>query len=383
MKKKRLLSSVILALMIGVFLVPNGVEAATQCKYSWTSKLIGTDSNGATMTGEFILSTGDDEKRLTVATSPITSRPAEFANKNGIALNSNGSCPSISIYVKNTSGSFKIYKNKTNCINGALTIDSRCSSDLKGTKLSGNTSNSNANNSGIQFELSSSSNSECKYTRKIVNSATNDTLSARNITIKKKSNNKVSGNCTTAGGGSCTLSVDVPNKFYNNNTFTCPKYIYTRSKAVGKEGVNFNTTVYDTGGETDNNKSTTNENGEVVDSNGNSNNKTFNNNATLDGLNQKYDNCSQLIDMSEGKFGWLLQKILNYIKIAGPILVVLLSAVDFIKAMASSDENVFKKAQSRLTIRLIAALALFLVPSLVQLLLGLINGISNPTCGLK
>ena len=87
--------------------------------------------------------------------------------------------------------------------------------------------------------------------------------------------------------------------------------------------------------------------------------------------------------MSEGKFGWILQKLLNYIKIAGPILVVLLSAVDFIKAMASSDENVFKKAQSRLMIRLIAALALFLVPTLVQLLLGLINGISDPTCGLK
>ena len=51
--------------------------------------------------------------------------------------------------------------------------------------------------------------------------------------------------------------------------------------------------------------------------------------------------------------------------------------------MASSDENVFKKAQSRLMIRLIAALALFLVPTLVQLLLGLINGISDPTCGLK
>ena len=36
MKKKRLLSSVILALMIGVFLVPNGVEAASlgTCNYT-------------------------------------------------------------------------------------------------------------------------------------------------------------------------------------------------------------------------------------------------------------------------------------------------------------------------------------------------------------
>ena len=56
------------------------------------------------------------------------------------------------------------------------------------------------------------------------------------------------------------------------------------------------------------------------------------------------------------------------------------SASDELK---ESYENVFKKAQSRLMIRLIAALALFLVPTLVQLLLGLINGISDPTCGLK
>lgn len=112
--------------------------------------------------------------------------------------------------------------------------------------------------------------------------------------------------------------------------------------------------------------------------------KTYTNNAPLDGLNQKYDNCSQLIDTkTEGSFGWLLQKLLNYIKIAGPILVVLLSALDFIKAIASSEEDAFKKAQSRLVIRLVAALALFLVPTFVELLLGLINGINDPTCGLK
>lgn len=112
--------------------------------------------------------------------------------------------------------------------------------------------------------------------------------------------------------------------------------------------------------------------------------KSFTNKATLEGLNQKYDSCSQLIDtQTDGSFGWLLQKLLNYIKIAGPILVVLLSALDFIKAIASSEEDAFKKAQSRLVIRLVAALALFLVPTFVELLLGLINGINDPSCGLK
>lgn len=374
---------VLLLLSSFIFLAPNNVFAATQCKYSWQDELIGSkqDANGniVVVTGDFVLSTESNSKRLTVATSPFTSRPAHFANKKGIALNSDGSCPSISIYVQNTSGNFKLYKNNTNCKKGALTIDSRCSPDLNGTKLSGDTSNSNVNNSGVQFELSSSSDSECKYTRKVVSAYnTSQTQSARDITIKAKKNNKVKGTCSVPSGY-CTLSIDVPNKFYNNNKFTCPKYIYTKSDAYGKEGTNFKTTVYDTGGENDTNRSTIDSNGNVVDDN-----KTYINNATLEGLNQKYDNCSQLIDTkTEGSFGWLLQKLLNYIKIAGPILVVLLSALDFIKAVASSAEDAFKKAQSRLIIRLIAALALFLVPTFVQLLLGLINGISDPTCGLK
>ena len=67
--------------------MPSNVFAATQCKYSWTSKLIGLNNDGTTITGDFILSTGDNKKRLTTATSPITSRPAKFANKNGIAFN--------------------------------------------------------------------------------------------------------------------------------------------------------------------------------------------------------------------------------------------------------------------------------------------------------
>ncbi len=108
--------------------------------------------------------------------------------------------------------------------------------------------------------------------------------------------------------------------------------------------------------------------------------ETVENNATLEGLNQTVA-CSTIFDMREGHFGWLIQKILDYIKVAGPILVVLLSAIDFIKAIASSEEDAYKKAQSKLIIRLIAALALFLIPTIVSLLLQLINGIADPTCG--
>ena len=370
--KKKSIYIIALFLIAFTFLMPSDVFAATRCKYSWTSGFEYDSSTGTNATGNFILSTGDDAKRLTNATSPFPDRFARFANKKGIALNSDGSCPSISIY-QQYSTHFKIYKNLTNCKKGFLTIDKHCSPDLNGSKVSGDTSSANETNSGEQFELSSSSDSECKYVRKVVNAPNNKTQSTRNISIKPKGSNKVKGTCSITIG-LCTLSVDVPEKLYSNEKFTCPKYIYTKSDAYGMDGTNFKVTVYDTGGENDTNRST-------IDGNGN---KIHTNKATLDGLNQKYDSCSQLIDTeTEGSFGWLLQKLLNYIKIAGPILVVLLSALDFIKAIASSEEDAFKKAQSRLVIRLVAALALFLVPTFVELLLGLINGISDPSCGLK
>lgn len=385
MKKKRLLSSVILALMIGVFLVPNGEEAATQCKYVWKNTIIAPkkDSNGKAVATEhtFVLSTEGDSKRLTQATSPFEStRPAKFANSKGIALKSDGSCPTISIYMQSVAGGFKIYSSNSNCKSGALTTDKNCSKNLSGTKLNGTTSDSDVANTGTQFELSSSTSNSCSYVRKVVSSTANENVkSARTININAKNNKKATGTCKQ-DIGLCSLKIKVPEKFYNDNTFYCPKFIYTSTDTTGKEGTNYKVTVYDVGKSEDTNKSTTDTEGNVVNP---SPNKTYTDNSNLDNLNKEYNSCSQIIDMSEGKFGWILQKLLNYIKIAGPILVVLLSAVDFIKAMASSDENVFKKAQSRLMIRLIAALALFLVPTLVQLLLGLINGISDPTCGLK
>ena len=91
--------------------------------------------------------------------------------------------------------------------------------------------------------------------------------------------------------------------------------------------------------------------------------------------------CNDIIDINDpGSVGWILYTILNYIKIIGPILVVLLSAIDFIKAVVGFDEKAMKEAQSKLVIRLVVAICLFLVPTLVQLLLSFINA---TTCTLQ
>ncbi len=101
----------------------------------------------------------------------------------------------------------------------------------------------------------------------------------------------------------------------------------------------------------------------------------YKNEATLDGLNQQIG-CEVLFaSKEEGSVFWIIQRILLYIRIAGPILVVLLSAVDFIKVVFSSEDDSMKKAQKKFMIRLIGALALFLIPLLVSFLLQLIGNI--------
>ena len=80
---------------------------------------------------------------------------------------------------------------------------------------------------------------------------------------------------------------------------------------------------------------------------------------------------------------WLLQKILNYIKILGPVLIVVLSSIDFAKVIASGDEKAMNGALKNLGLRLIFAILLFFIPIIVNFLLGVFGLTSDPTCGLQ
>ncbi len=86
----------------------------------------------------------------------------------------------------------------------------------------------------------------------------------------------------------------------------------------------------------------------------------------------------------EKSVAWLVQKILNYIKILGPTLAIILSSIDFAKAIVTSDDDSMKKAQSKFLKRMVAAVLLFFVPMLTEILLGLFGFTSNNAiCGLK
>ena len=85
----------------------------------------------------------------------------------------------------------------------------------------------------------------------------------------------------------------------------------------------------------------------------------------------------------ENSVAWLLQEIFNYIKVLGPIMVVVFSSVDFIKVIINSDDDQMKKAGKKLGIRIILALSLFFIPTIIQVLLYSFGITANPTCGIQ
>lgn len=74
-----------------------------------------------------------------------------------------------------------------------------------------------------------------------------------------------------------------------------------------------------------------------------------------------------------------LQKIFNIIKIAAPILVLGLTIFEFVKATVSQDQEALKKASNIFIKRLIMMAILFFLPTLIQILLIIINNNSG-TC---
>lgn len=81
------------------------------------------------------------------------------------------------------------------------------------------------------------------------------------------------------------------------------------------------------------------------------------------------------------KFVAFLQELFNIMKYAGPILCLVLSTMDFIKAAAAQDKDALKKAAQTGLKRLGLAILLFFIPVLLNFLFPLLGW--NGTCGIK
>lgn len=86
---------------------------------------------------------------------------------------------------------------------------------------------------------------------------------------------------------------------------------------------------------------------------------------------------------NDSSVAWLLQKILDYIKILGPTIAVVLGSIDFVKAIITSDQDNMKKTEMRFVKRIIAAVILFFIPMLVEILLNIVGLSGSSTGGLS
>lgn len=91
----------------------------------------------------------------------------------------------------------------------------------------------------------------------------------------------------------------------------------------------------------------------------------------------KPDNDCEVIDPTVQE---LIDKYLGYIHIIVPIMVIALGTYDFFKAMIASKEDEMKKAQKRFVVRLIAGVLVFLAPTIVNIIITILNGALTSSC---
>lgn len=81
------------------------------------------------------------------------------------------------------------------------------------------------------------------------------------------------------------------------------------------------------------------------------------------------DNCQGL-----GSIVKVVKGVLDIIRLVIPILLILLGTIDLGKAVISSDDKEVKASQGRLIKRVIYAVAIFFVATLVTLIMNIVAG---------
>lgn len=102
-------------------------------------------------------------------------------------------------------------------------------------------------------------------------------------------------------------------------------------------------------------------------------------------VNNANMNCNSLLGDTEDEesVAWLVQHILNYVKLAGPVLVLIFTSIDYLKALVQSDDETMAKNNKKLATRILLAVLLFFIPTLVNVLLGLFGFTTSGTCNLE
>lgn len=95
-------------------------------------------------------------------------------------------------------------------------------------------------------------------------------------------------------------------------------------------------------------------------------------------VGKAYNKCNQILS---DKVVSILKYIFLIIQVATPILLIILTMVDFAKAVVGNDKKDLNKAFSRFVKRAIIAACIFMVPTFINFLMD-VTGISDGVCGI-
>lgn len=93
--------------------------------------------------------------------------------------------------------------------------------------------------------------------------------------------------------------------------------------------------------------------------------------------------CNSLLGdpKKDGTFANFLQQIFKIMGYAAPLLCLVLSIFDFVKATASQDKDALMKAVKKTGKRIVLAIILFFLPTLINFLFPLLGWYG--TCGIE
>lgn len=90
---------------------------------------------------------------------------------------------------------------------------------------------------------------------------------------------------------------------------------------------------------------------------------------------REYDGtCNSVLGVEMSK---IVNNIFKFVQYLGPILVAIFTTIDFLKASLKGDQGEVKKASSKFAKRIVAAILLFFIPLICDLVFGLV-GITIP-----
>ncbi len=99
-------------------------------------------------------------------------------------------------------------------------------------------------------------------------------------------------------------------------------------------------------------------------------------------LNVSAEECGGIFgDGSEGTTLYLLQEVFDFIQLAVPVLVIVLTVIEFAKAVPSGKDDAIKGAFKNTVIRLIIGFVIFMLPILINFIFDLLG--LYGTCGIE